>query len=213
MSFTYTAHTGCCETRMNSLESIEKGVLYGAPIVEFDLNFDESGNPVLSHDKPQGGEVPLEEAFKKISGYENLMVNVDAKTYVALHKVQSLASDFGILDRIFFTGIGEDAVDVTRKTAPQVEYYLNMKVKFPLFHTNSYLEALVKKVKECGAVGINFNHRNASRKLVKFFHQNNLLVSIFTVDSEARMRKILSYGADNITTRKPDVLQGIIKEN
>ena len=213
MAFTYTAHTGCCKTKMNTLESIEMGAKYGAPVIEFDLNFDGNGNPVLSHDKPQGGEVTLEEAFKKVSEYENLMVNVDAKTYVALQKVPAIASEYGILDRIFFTGIGEDAVEVTRKTAPQIEYYLNMSVRMPLMHSTAYLQSLVNKVKECGAIGINFNHKSASRKLVEFFHQNNLLVSIFTVDKESKMRKILSYGADNITTRNPDVLQGILKEN
>ncbi len=212
MNFTYTAHTGCCGTDDNSIASIEKGAAYGAHIVEFDLRFDENENPILSHDEPVGGEVTLEEAFKKVSEYENLKVNVDAKTYEALWKVQELASQHNILDRIFFTGIGEDAVDVTRKTAPQVEYYLNMKVKMPLLHSTAYLQSLVNKVKECGAIGINFNHKSASRKLVEFFHQNNLLVSIFTVDKEPKMRKILSYGADNITTRNPDVLQRVLKE-
>ena len=64
--FTYTAHTGCMDTDDNSLESIEKGAEYGADIVEFDLNFTADNTPVLCHDEPKGGEVTLEEAFKKL---------------------------------------------------------------------------------------------------------------------------------------------------
>ena len=72
--FTYTAHTGCIKTADNSLAAIEEGAKYGADIVEFDLNFLSDGTPVLSHDKPKGKEVTLDEAFKKISEYKNLKV-------------------------------------------------------------------------------------------------------------------------------------------
>ena len=72
--FTYTAHTGCCNTKPNTLECIDVGVKYGAQIVEFDLRFDENKEPVLSHDEPVGGEVTLDEAFAKISEIENRTV-------------------------------------------------------------------------------------------------------------------------------------------
>jgi uncharacterized protein YkwD len=63
---TYTAHTGCCKTKPNTLECIDVGAKYGAGIVEFDLRFDKNSEPVLSHDEPVGGEVTLDEAFAKI---------------------------------------------------------------------------------------------------------------------------------------------------
>ena len=210
--FTYTAHTGCCKTKANTLESIDAGVKYGADIVEFDLRFDENAEPVLSHDEPVGGEVPLEEAFAKISGIENLRVNVDVKVCTALENVVLLADKYNIADRIFFTGINEGDVKAVKEQAPTVEYYLNMKVKKPSAHSQAYLQSLVDKVKECGAVGINFQYRSASRKLVEFFHENGLLVSIFTVDKGMAMYKIISYGPDNITTRKPDIIKYTVEE-
>jgi glycerophosphoryl diester phosphodiesterase len=210
--FTYTAHTGCCGTAANSVDSITVGESYGVDIVEFDLNFDKNQNPVLSHDEPKGGEVSLEEAFANISRYEKLQVNVDAKKYDGLWMVQDLAIKYGVLDRIFFTGITEKETEIVQKTAPDIKYYLNVSVKKPSKHTDEYLMSLVKKVKDAGAIGINFNKNNASQKLVDFFHENGLLVSIFTVDSEYEMYKILSYGPDNITTRNPDKLQEILKE-
>ena len=212
LNYTYTAHTGCCGTNDNSIESIVEGASYGAQIVEFDLNFDETETPVLCHDEVKGGEVTLEEAFKKVSEYENLRVNVDAKSYVALYSVQELASEYNILNRIFFTGISEEHTDTVRMSAPAVEYYLNMDVEEPSKHTEEYLQSLVDKVKECGAIGINFNKNSASKELVDYFHASGLLVSIFTVDDTVEMYEILSYCPDNITTRNPDKLQDILKE-
>ena len=210
--FTYTAHTGCCKTKPNTLECIDVGAKHGAGIVEFDLRFDKNSEPVLSHDEPVGGEVTLDEAFAKISGIENIRVNVDVKTCLALQKVEALAKKHGVEDRIFFTGINERDVEAVKEQYPTVEYYLNMKVKNPRAHTEEYLQSLVDKVKECGAVGINFNYRKASRRLVKVFHENGLQVSIFTVDKLIEMYRIISYGPDNITTRKPDYIKYTLEE-
>lgn len=209
-NFTYTAHTGCVGTKENSLESIEKGYENGADIVEFDLNFDESGNPVLCHDEPKGGEVTLAEAFSKVSEYENLKVNVDAKSDLYLEKVKPLAEKYGISDRIFFTGIKDEFVENARKAG--VDYYLNVDVENPSKHSAEYLLSLVKKVKEAGAVGINFNKNNASSELVEAFHENGLLVSIWTVDSKTEMYEILLLSPDNITTRNPDMMKKILEE-
>ena len=212
VKFTYTAHTGCCNTPDNSIESIKVGESYGANIVEFDLRFDEQQRPILSHDEPVGGEVTLEEAFAVVSKYPALMVNVDAKTYGALWQVQDQASKYNILDRIFFTGVDEEHAEIVKTSAPEVKYYLNVDVKKPSEHTEEYLLSLVKKVKDAGAIGINFNKNSASKELVDIFHENGLLVSIFTVDTEYEMYKILSFAPDNITTRNPDKLKEILKE-
>lgn len=210
MSFIYTAHTGCMKTKQNSLESIEKGYENGADIVEFDLNFNKNGEPVLSHDEPIGGEVTLEQAFRKVSTYENLRVNVDVKKDLYLEKVKPLAEKYGISDRIFFTGIHDGFVKKASETG--VDYYLNVSVEKSRKHTEEYLLSLVQKVKDAGAIGINFNKRGASKHLVEVFHNNGLLVSIWTVDRKREMKKILSFSPDNITTRKPDVLRKVISK-
>ena len=210
MKAIYTAHTGCMKTNANSVQSIEAGYENGASIVEFDLNFDKNGEPVLSHDAPKGGEVTLDEAFGKVATYDNIRVNVDVKDDTYLEKVKPLAEKYGIENRIFFTGIHDGFVKKAKTTG--VEYYLNVKVDKKRKYTEEYLLSLVKKVKDSGAVGINFNHRNATKKLVKVFHDNGLLVSIWTVDRKMKMKKVLAMSPDNITTRKPDVLGKIIKK-
>lgn len=211
--FTFTAHTGCMGTKANSLDSIITGESSGAHVIEFDLHFDKNGNAVLSHDKPIGGEVTLDEAFSKISEYDQLLVNVDVKPHTSLTQVVTMAEKHNVLNRIFYTGIEEEKVPTVKETSPQVSYYLNMKVKSPLFHSTKYIESLIATVKKTGAVGINFNKRSASQKLVDAFHDAGLLVSIFTVDKEKEMLRILHLSPDNITTRNPDKLNNILKEN
>ncbi len=209
--FTITAHTGCMGTVQNSLESIKAGAGNGASVVEFDLRFTSDGEPVLSHDEPVGGEVTLDEAFKLISEIENIKVNVDVKTCDALRKVYPSAQKYGIEKRIFYTGVHEGFVESVKKDIPEVPYYLNFKVKWWRKNNEKYILSVVEKVKNSGAMGINFKYTGASEKFVKIFHENGLMVSIWTVDDEKNMYKILSYAPDNITTRYPDKLSRIVK--
>ena len=209
-NFTYTAHTGCIKTADNSLAAIEEGAKYGADIVEFDLNFLPDGTPVLSHDKPKGNEVALDEAFKKVSEYENLKVNVDVKNVQNLKEVYPLAKKYGLEDRIFYTGVTTEFLEAVKNDSPEVPYYLNVSVEKHRKQTPEYLEGLVKTVKDSGAVGINFNKDHATKKLVDTFHENDLLVSIWTVNKKRKMYKILFLEPDNITTRRPDKLKEIL---
>ena len=210
-NFTYTAHTGCCGTVDNSLEAIKVGVEHGANIVEFDLYFNNENVAVLSHDKPKGNEITLDEAFKLISTYENVKVNVDIKKCDDnLHVVFDLAEKYNITNRIFFTGVNLEDVETVKKECPSVPYYLNYEVQKENKQTPEYLNDLVKIVKDNGAVGINFNKDSATKELVDTFHSNNLLVSIWTVNEEKDMFKILYFAPDNITTRNPDVLKDLI---
>lgn len=210
--FTYTAHTGCMETEDNSLESITAGAQYGADIVEIDLFFTEDGTPVLSHDAPKGNEVTLEQAFKKVSEYDTLRVNVDVKVCTALEKVKQLAEQYGIKDRIFFTGLFENDIPTAKAACPNVPYWLNVDVRPKLLHTQKYLQSLVAKVRDCGAVGINMNENNATKELVDAFHANGLDVSLWTVNEVDDMKKAIEMSPDNITTRRPDLLHDVLKE-
>lgn len=205
-NFTYTAHTGCMGTKENSLESIDVGVQYGAQIVEIDVQY-YNGVPVLSHNEPNGDEVTLEEGFLKIKEYDDLKVNVDIKSVENIGAVKEIAEKTNVMDRIFFTGINDEFVSAVKEKCPDIEYYLNVSVLPPRKQTDEYLNSLVEKVKNSGAVGINFNKKSATKKLVKVFHNNGLLVSIWTVNGYFKIRKILSYGPDNITTRRPDKMK------
>ena len=210
--FTITAHTGCMNTEENSIESMEKGIENGAKIIEFDVRFLPDGTPILAHDEPTGNELKLQDAFEFLANHKEIRANVDMKATDNMPMIQSLAEEYGVMEQIFFTGIGVDFLDAVKKGSPQIPYYLNVSVEKSQAKDNEYLLSLVEQVKNAGAIGINFNYKSASKELVDVFHENGFLVSIWTVDSEYNMYKILSFAPDNMTTRNPDELSGIVRE-
>ena len=207
---TITGHTGCMGTEANSLASIAAAVENGATIVEFDLNFDKNGTPVLSHDEPKGGEVTLDEAFAFAKQFDSLQINVDVKSTAFLEKVPALAERHGITERIFYTGIFEKDVAAVRQKSPAIPYYINVNVR--RLQSKKYLHTLAEKITACGAVGINFNYRKATKKLADIFRKSGLLVSVWTVDDADAMQKMLALCPDNITTRHPDELLRLAKK-
>lgn len=212
--FTVTAHTGCEETEENSLESIRKGYESGADTVEFDLAFSSDGKAVLSHnDEPQANCVALDEAFALITELPDIKVNIDCKSVADLKEVANLAKEYGISDRIFYTGIKEEDVVAVKKQTPEVAYWLNFDVDTEKSTDEEYLLSIAEKTRELGAVGLNINHKSCTKELIEVFHREELLVSIWTVNETKDMIKVIGFGADNITSRHPSQLAKIIELN
>lgn len=202
-SLIITAHTGCENTQNNSLESIVKGIESGAACVEFDVRFLNDGTPVLSHDeKGKEESVKLDSALNLLYSYK-VYVNLDLKETSFVKNVADLISFYKLEDRCFFTGITEDKVSIIKTYAPKVSFFLNTKITKSQKSDKSYLLGLGKKVKELGAVGINVKHTNINKQCVDIFHSQNLLVSVYTVNSNLDINLALSKNVDNITTLRP----------
>ena len=209
--FSITAHTGCEDTDDNSLESITKGVAAQADIVEIDLHFLSDGTPVLSHDTPKSSRTypTLESAFELLATLDAKM-NVDVKSTANLPAVVSLAEKYGVTKKIFFTGVDENFVAAVKSDAPDIPYYLNVAVDKSRNTDSDYISSLISKVKAVGAIGINMNFKGASSELVNAFHDENLLVSLWTANKKTDMYRCLTFAPDNITTRKPSVLRDLL---
>lgn len=208
--FTLTAHTGCEGTKDNSLEAIQKGYDSGADIVEFDVHFNSSGEPVLAHDYAADDSVKLKDAFDLVAKCEGLRVNVDCKTTDNLKAIADIAEECGVKDRIFYTGIELKDVEAVKTQTPEVKYYLNMKINKFRKYDDEYIRSLADLVLNNGAVGLNIHYSNASKKMIDIFHQSELEVSLWTVNKEFDMHRVLALGCDNITTRQPSMLKEII---
>lgn len=205
-NFTVTAHTGCEGTADNSLESMRSGAFAGADIVEIDLQFLADGTPVLCHNAPKGKDYPtLDSAFALLKELE-VKMNVDVKSAANMSVVRSLAENHDVLDRIFFTGVEEEKVAAVKEGAPGIPYYLNVSVNKKKNTDKAYIDSLIKKVKDCGAIGINMNHKACSKMLVEAFREEGLLVSLWTANDKKAMIRCCYYEPDNITTRKPSEL-------
>ena len=212
--FTVTAHTGCEGTKDNTLESISAGVEAGADIVEIDLHFLPDGTPVLNHDRPDGDKIlpTLDSALELLTGLD-VKMNIDVKATDNMAEAYALIRKHGTESKVFFTGVEDDDVEAVKSSAPGIPYYLNVSVDKKINTDFAYLESLVKKVKDSGAIGINMKFTACSDELVRFFRSEGLLVSLWTANSKREMKRCLALSPDNITTRKPSVLKGIIVEN
>lgn len=204
--FTVTAHTGCLGTVSNTVESMEKGVTAGSDIVEFDLNFNKNGEPVLSHDAPEAGAVHLSDAFKFLSEHKNTKANIDLKSFSNLPAVVKLSEEYGVTEQIFFTGIFPKNVTAVERFCPQIPFYLNYSVNHKGSTDFAYLSHVMEIVRNCGAIGINIDYKSASKQLIEAFHNEGLLVSVWTVNSKYAMVRTLKLCPDNITTKRPDIL-------
>ena len=209
-NFTVTAHTGCEGTKDNSLEAIEQGYLSGADIVEFDVHFNSDGEPVLAHDYAADNSVKLKDAFKLVAKFDNLRVNVDCKTTDNLKAIADIAEECGVSDRIFYTGIEEKDVAAVKAQTPEVKYYLNVSIDKTKKYDTEYIRSLADLVLNNEAAGLNIHYSNASKKMINIFHQSGLEVSLWTVNKEYDMCRVLNLGCDNITTRQPLMLKDII---
>ncbi len=194
-------------TTPNTIESIITACESGVDIVEMDIRFLKDGTPVLSHEPITADNkntvIMLSDAFECVKNYPQIKVNLDIKSTENLLEVQELAKEKGLIHRIFYTGIYSNFVSAVKKNSPEVSYYLNCNAILPLIKSRSYLNHLVNKTKRFGAVGINLNKAYCSSKLTDIFHENNLLVSVWTVSDISSARKCLSMHPDNITCKNP----------
>ena len=123
-----------------------------------------------------------------------------------------IAEKYSMTDRVFCTGIFEKDTQEMKKQLPGCVYYLNMQIKPRFLHNRFYYKKICRIIKENGAVGLNCHHKNVTKKLVEFLHMNNIEVSVWTVDKKEDMKRVLTLGTDNITTRHPSELINMIKE-
>lgn len=205
-SCTITAHSGCINTKPNSIESIIAGFDTGADITEIDVRFAPDGTPVLSHDDLNNNEKPvtLAEAFDVIKKYPGKKINLDIKETSNLPAIQSLAYEKGIKEQVFLTGVWENFAEPVRKGCPDIPFYLNKNFLPYLKNIPAYIKYLISLTKKYGAIGINLNKNFCSETLITKFHEAGLLVSVWTITDIHGAKKYLSMKPDNITCKNPD---------
>jgi glycerophosphoryl diester phosphodiesterase len=203
-SFMITAHTGAENTKDNSLESIVKGIDAGANCVEFDIRFLNDGTPILCHDEKQKSNksVKLDSALNLLYLY-SIKINFDLKETSHIEKVAELVSFYGLEDRCFFTGITYDMAAKVKTFAPNIDFYLNIKLTNSQKNDSSYALDLGKTAKDLGSIGVNLKYAHATYQNVKLWHSQNLLVSVYTANTALDINAALYKNVDNITTLKP----------
>lgn len=209
--FTVTCHAGALGTKANTVESVEKAVEWGAQTVEFDVTFRPDGTPVIVHAAApaQNEGVLLGKALAAVAKSDSCKINLDLKSIKNLPEVDRLVAEFGLSDRVFYTGVGENWVE-TVKSNSSIPYFLNHRITLREAFCKKSAEKLADKAKSLGVMGINSHYSTATHTFVAVMHKHGLLVSLWTVDKPRQMKRILKIAPDNITTRKPEILKTLL---
>jgi glycerophosphoryl diester phosphodiesterase len=210
--FTVTAHSGAFGTPDNSLAFVEKVIAENCDIIEMDVSFRPDGLPVIIHSgAPKEDEgIPLAEAFARIAEHPSLRMNLDLKSTVNLPAVDALLKEYGLFDRAFYTGVGEDWVPAVQKNSA-VPYFINLPCCPTLKRSRKAADAAAKRVKALGALGLNNHYNDVSPTVVRAMRENGLLISLWTANTPRAMRKCIVLCPDNITTRHPNKLRDMLK--
>ena len=199
-----TAHGGALNTGRNSYKYFKAMENLSMEAVEVDIRM-KNGELYLGHTHVpffKSQRIPLRYAFEFCKKY-NKRINCDVKQSGLVKPVQQLAEEMGIEHLIYFTGsVSPDEV----KDLGGCDLYVNNS-----FYASKYLLTIgnLPKIKEYldsfnskGLKGININYLLTSKELWLKAMELGIGVSIFTVDSEAVLEKIIDLGFDNITTNK-----------
>ena len=207
---TVTWHAGAMETEPNTLESIEVAIKNNAEIIEIDVTFRPDGTPVIIHSAaPAENEgILFKDAIKLLSNC-NCKVNLDLKSTANLPAVDEIINEYSMMNRVFYTGVFESWVE-TVKSNSKIPYYLNYSVSRKEAKKEDAAQAVADKAKTLGVIGINANFRKVRKQFSDVMHKNGLEVSLWTANKKREMKKVIKATPDNITTKRPDLLNKIL---
>ncbi len=209
--FTVTAHAGAMNLPDNSAVALLAAVLAGFDAVEMDLSYRPDGTPVIIHNSsPGSGEgLPLDDALAIVALNGRTKVNLDNKSLANLPEVNRLIVKHGLRGRVYFTGVDERIAAMITAQCP-APTYLSCSIDQALRENREYAQALAERARAGGFTGINLSFTEVSKTVVEMMHENGLLVSVWTVNENIDLYRMLALSVDNITTRNPAKLKLII---
>ena len=204
------AHTGCMGTEMNSIESIKAGIQAKADYIELDIRFSKDG-PVLTHDslRPDTCYLKLEDALNIIKPAANVNVALDLKEWERITEITDILKHFQMTDRAIYLGNFMDDIDLIRTFGGGVPCFPNLYPEQVNGKNKEDLNKLAENIRFSDAAAVGIDYTAASKLLSDILHENNILLSVWTVDDLPSIEKMLSYNVDFITSNRLDLLKNI----
>jgi len=205
-----TAHAGSCGTEANSLESIQKAVSLGVDFVEMDIRCRPEGGLGIKHDRIKSEEkvTDLRDALLVVKP-SGCMVNLDIKESESLPELYELLVSLDMLDRVIMTGLQVTDILKARSQMPGVPYYPDFAPSTKLIDDPEYVSALISFLRASGCEGINCHYSRVTPELSAVLKENGLKLSVWTVDPQAEMVRIIKCRPYNITSRHPDTVMSL----
>ncbi|MCY6371069.1 glycerophosphodiester phosphodiesterase [Clostridium ganghwense] len=205
-----TSHSGCLNTKMNSMEYIKKAMQMNVDIIEVDIRYTENNKVLLNHDELDkenlDGYLSLESLIDVIKPYKNIQLNLDIKELDKFQVLENLIIEKDMLDRAFLSGVKPEMVRELNKKGYKLPMLVNYRLDVERNTEIDYLKELVDDIKTMNVKGVNLHYPRASEELVNIFHEAGIFISVWTVDEEEIMDKMIEIGVDSISTDRVDLL-------
>jgi len=206
-----TAHSGCEGTPDNSIEHIQAAIASGTEMLEIDIR-KYDGVLYLTHDESAdlGSCATLARCFELVAPHDGLCINCDVKTFGLTADVCRLARQYGMEDRIVFTGsVAEDELAALKGSA--ADWWLS------LWRSDHEAEDLSAACAAYAAMDdlyriINLDGRMVNDTLLAETESKGYALSVWTINREEDIRNAMTAGVANITTRRPKLALSIRKE-
>ena len=211
-NFTITAHSGSFDTVENSLDFVQAAINNNVEVVELDVRQRPNGTLVMAHDIviTNNDGVPIADAFEILKG-TSILINLDIKETRTLNALHDLLVEYELYGNAFLTGIESADVDAVKEsTCADLDFYLNCQPSRMRIFTEDYRAKLLQTLEGTGAIGVNCNYKYAGGQLSELLHENGYKLSVWTVNKQKDMKRVLLLKPDNITTKQYDLLLSTI---
>jgi glycerophosphoryl diester phosphodiesterase len=193
------------------LDSVAAAIAAGADVVEVDVRFTPDGVPVLSHDalsRTEGREpATLEDALDLVAATPGMRINLDLKVHAGLSPLILLLKKTNMINRAYFTGIEPENVSALHAQCPDIPFAVDYSRRWLPFRRRSTLRTLTQEAQDNGAFAFNLEHHSLTWRLLDVCAEASFPMHVWTVDTEADLRRLLGFGVSSITTRRVTLLQ------
>lgn len=215
-----TANSGSGGTPENSLHHVRHAMSLEVDALEVDVRFGRNGTLILAHDVvgefASADSVPLSDVFSLLRIRPEISINCDMKDPGLEWPVWLLANEYGMVDRLIYTGVVSEA---RMKAHPElrrdVEWFYNLELRFPDIYTMpvdapgsctaAYMAMELRKtVDMVGASCLHLHWRTSRTHLWEELDRFEIPLSVWTPDEPDIIQSMFSKGVRNITTRQAD---------
>ncbi len=210
----------------NTLKSFQKAISLKANAIELDVRLSKDGVPVIIHDKKinrlsqEKGLVKnkslLELEKLGFFSLEKILNNIPKKTIInieikekksikpLINLLQTLTQQNKIIiNNFIISSFNFSILNYFHSLMPEIKIGMLVKRKFFLpFQKTAYL----KKLKKINAFSVHIHYKNITPYLIQYFHQYNLLVFAYTINSKKKVLQLKKWKIDGIFSDYPDIL-------
>lgn len=197
------AHCAEIDGKKDSVAGVKESVRLGANAVIVDLCFRKDGTPVMTDDYSSADSAEtVEQLFKAMNDdkYNKTVIYLNIVQLGEMTELNTLAVEYGMLDRLFLTGIDSDRYDLIKSDDTIVPFLLDYT--FNSDELSSMNDGSFKKpdiLEEKGATGFVINASQISPELVEVLHDYGIYFMADGIDGISEMCEILLDGTENVT--------------